>query len=666
MNKESFANEDIAQVLNKNFIPIKVDKEERPDIDAVYMMYLQASTGQGGWPLNVFLTPDTLEPFYGGTYWSGPTQAGDKMSSSVAKFETVLESVTQVWRTDNEKCRTSAQTIGSRLRDLVKAQSQGESTTFTSAIYDDVYDHFKSNYDKVHGGFMHAPKFPFAHNLSFLLKYYTYFGDSNNGKELAEMAATTLEKIGKGGIKDQIGHGFARYSVTEDWNLPHFEKMLYDQPLLLNAYVDAYLYNPSEFAKYYANDIVEYLTTDLSSPEGGFYSAQDADSINSDGEHVEGAYYVWKYNEFYNVLRQKNHKELDIDMAAMYWNVREYGNVDKQYDIQNELNLQNVLSENNVTMDEVARTFGKNVQQVKDVIESCRKDLREYREKYRQKPEIDTKIITSWNGLAIGALAKAGIVLDNEQYILRARQAADFLLNNSYNPETQTLRRVYKSSTNGMNDDYAYLISGLLDLYESTFDTKYLDWAQKLQDTQLRLFWDGENGGFFAVELENAADLIFRPKNGFDGAEPSTNGVSAMNLYRLSSFFYIDSPDNHKITKNYKKAAEKILDCYGQDLAAQPFGYCTMLGAVIARMNSMQNMVILTSNADVSKVHKQLVGLRSKWPNSTIVLLNEDSIKFFEDVGAYKQMYEAYKQGAGETKVMVCNDRECVPLVDHS
>ncbi|CAN6652062.1 hypothetical protein TRVA0_025S01684 [Trichomonascus vanleenenianus] len=646
MNKESFSDQRIADILNKNFIPIKVDREERPDVDAVYMMFLQATTGQGGWPLNVFLVPDTLEPIFGGTYWAGPQVAKEHQRG--AFFEDVLKGVQEVWQNDRDKCRKSASSIADQLRQLVKAQSEPESAEFTHGLLEDVAEHFTTTFDPVNGGFAHAPKFAMAHNLSFFLKFHKRFKDK---EALAHKAAFTLLKMGQGGIKDQIGHGFSRYSVTEDWNLPHFEKMLYDQALLLEAYLDAFLADKARngFAEYYAADIVQFLRTGLlSSPTGGFFSAVDADSVNASGHHSEGAYYVWTAKELNDVIKHNTSKFGVADMAAMFWGVHDKGNVDAQFDVHHELVLQNVLHEAS-TVAEVAKAFGKPESEVVEAIDNARKWLLAYREQNRTPPEVDNKIVTAWNGLAIGALARAGTVLQDSEALDAAVKAAQFIRENCYDSKTKSLRRIAGANTNGMNEDYAYLIQGLLNLYEATFDTEYLGWARDLQDTQVRLFWDSQSGGFFSVEEENATELIFRPKVGFDSAEPSPNGVSATNLFRLFSMLG---------DMKYEIKAQGVLNCYGKDLAAQPFGYLSMMGPVLAELDGMGSLILVGDESKGGSEINELIR-SNPMPNITIVQLNPQSIEFFK--GLENTVYEGlFKQhGDGPLQAFLCKDRAC-------
>lgn len=655
MNKESFSNEIIADILNSKFIPIKLDKEERPDIDSVYMMYLQATKGQGGWPLNAFLVPDTLEPFFAGTYWSGPG-----IKDRNASFEDILHKLDEIWVNEHEKCVSSAQKTSEQLSKLLKAQSDKSEARegnfgLKQSIFDDLKQHFEHSFDSVFGGFSSNPKFAMPYNLSVLLR----LEKSTTNKESSETDSLTLapkifytlNKIGKGGIKDQIGHGFARYSVTSDWNLPHFEKMLYDQALLLGAYVDAFMYDKGRHrsAEYYVHDIVEFLTRGpLAHPEGGFYSAIDADSIDKHGHHREGAFYVWTYEEFFQALKESGLGRLEADMCAMFWNVSEYGNVDSQFDIQNEFKLQNVLSEH-VSISDVAEAFGKKPSEVKRVIEQARRNLRQYRENTRQPPEVDTKIVTAWNGQALSSLSRVSRVFGNQSLLEFVKKTANFLFENSYDKKNHILYRVAGSSIPGVCEDYAFLISGLLELYEATFDTKYLAWAQELQNTQIKEFWDEESGGFYSVSRQNDK-LIFRPKNAFDASEPSANGISATNLLRLGSM----------LKKNeYKNRAIGILECYEKDLKVQPFGYCSMMEAVNMYDKGMKSVIIVAGPDKDSQRFNNFDNMPHTV--STVVQVDSESIKFFKNDpdNFYTKLFESRKPG---WTIFSCDDQACRPV----
>lgn len=638
MNRESFSNDEIADLLNENFIPIKVDREERPDVDAVYMMYLQATTGRGGWPLNVFLTPDTLDPIFGGTYWAGP--GVNLHNGRLTMFTDVLRGVLDVWKLDKDKVIRSSQEMGERLSKLVEAKSAAHDVVeLSDQTVSSVVGHFKESYDSNYGGFSPAPKFPCPNNMSFLLKH----GDD----EAKKMVYNTLRKIGQGGIKDQVGHGFARYSVTEDWNLPHFEKMLYDQALLLTAYVDSYasgdVDGSKEKALYYATDIVKYLTQELQHDKGGFYSAQDADSKDQNGENREGAFYTWTFNEFQKAVSSLG--MLEADMLAMYWDVLETGNVHPDNDMNQELSFQNVLNEADDSIAEVARTFGVKPDYVAELVVKGRDLLKKYRESKREKPATDTKLITSWNGLAVSALARAHSVCKIEGALDAATTAASFLKSNYYNETTGILQRI--DGIEGMSEDYAYLISGLIDLYESTFDYSYLEWAQKLQQSHISLFWDKEHGGFYSTVAENAKSLIFRPKNAFDSAEPSSNGVSTDNLMRLGAILHVD---------DYLAKAQKILDCYSSDIKEQPAGYVSMMSAILAAGTGGPSVTVVTGKDRtkisnyVAKYHQTLK------PNNCLVILDADSSVFFNSE-IYKSIYDQFSDS--DITVHKCSDRMC-------
>lgn len=501
MEKESFMSPEVAAILNKSFIPIKLDREERPDIDEVYMNYVQATTGSGGWPLNVFLTPD-LEPVFGGTYWPGPHSSTLSALGGEGQvtFIEILEKLRDVWQTQQLRCRESAKDITNQLREFAeegthsKQKDADGDEDLEVELLEEAYQHFASRYDPVNGGFSRAPKFPTPANLSFLVhlsRYPSAVADIVGYDECAraiEMATKTLISMSRGGIHDQIGHGFARYSVTADWSLPHFEKMLYDQAQLLDVYVDAFdsAHDPELLGAIY--DIATYITSPpILSPTGGFHSSEDADSLptTSDTEKREGAFYVWTQREFKQILGQR-----DADVCARHWGVLPDGNVARGNDPHDEFINQNVLSIQ-VTPGKLAKEFGLSEEEVVKIIKASREKLREYRESKRVRPDLDDKIIVAWNGLAIGALAKCSIVLDNvdrakaQEFRLAAENAVRFIKQSLFNPASGQLWRIYRDGergdTPGFADDYAYLVSGLIDLYEATFDDSYLQFAEQLQ-----------------------------------------------------------------------------------------------------------------------------------------------------------------------------------------
>ncbi|KAI9840921.1 MAG: hypothetical protein M1838_003858 [Thelocarpon superellum] len=616
MERESFENDEVARLLNASFIPIKVDREERPDVDRIYMNYVQATTGSGGWPLNVFITPD-LEPVFGGTYWPGPTSTAPGMMADQVGFLQILKKIRDVWVEQEERCLDSAKEILTQLREFAEEGNHNRAAASLDGeqpeldLLEDAYQHFANRYDKAHGGFAVAPKFPTPVNLSFLLRLRVappavqdVVGDGECS-QAAFMALKTLQRMTRGGIHDQIGHGFARYSVTADWNLPHFEKMLYDQAQLLHTYLDAFLVAKSAEMLGAVYDVANYLTTDaLAAPDGGFFSAEDADSFYraTDTEKREGAFYLWTRKEFDQVLGER-----EAEVCAKFWNVQRHGNVPPENDAHDEFMNQNVLAIAS-TPTQLAKDFGMSEDVVVRMIKDGRRRLREHREQTRPRPNLDDKIVTSWNGLAIGALARTSAALweiDADRaarYREAAERAATFVRRQLFDARTGRLTRVYRKgagSTPGFADDYAFLIEGLLHLYEATFEERYLEFADQLQRTQISLFWDDSSAtssGFFSTEA-SAPDLILRLKDGMDSAEPSTNGISAQNLYRLSSFLH---------DAEYAEYGRKTCLAFDAEVMQHPFLFTSMLPAVVAGQLGVRSIVAVGEGDEVSEVIRRM------------------------------------------------------------
>ena len=500
MERESFLSPEVAHILNTSFVPIKIDREERPDIDAIYMNYVQATTGSGGWPLNVFLTPD-LQPVFGGTYSPGPSSSTTAMMmGDTVGFLDILEKMRDIWKTQEQKCRDSAKEITRQLKEFAEEGvyshqmgDKGELDGLEIELLEEAYQHFAKKYDKVNGGFSTAPKFPTPVNLSFLLRLgqwpdaVKHTVGEDECDDATAMAVNTLRKMARGGIRDQIGYGFARYSVTKDWSLPHFEKMLYDQSQLLDAYLDAFLisHDPEMLGTVY--DIATYLTSPpMAALEGGFYSAEDADSYPSgnDTEKREGAYYVWTLKDFQNILGHRS-----AEVCARFYGVTADGNVERDNDPHDELMGQNVLSLNAPPC-VLAKEFGMAEEEIVKILRDGRRTLREYREQHRPRPALDDKIVTAWNGLAIGALARTSAVLEDidpskaEECRTAAENAVAFIQRELFDEATGTLWRIYRNGrgdAHGLADDYAFLIKGLIDLYEATFNDSHLQFADILQ-----------------------------------------------------------------------------------------------------------------------------------------------------------------------------------------
>lgn len=493
MERESFENEETASILNRAFIPVKVDREERPDIDRIYMNFVQATTGSGGWPLNVFLTPD-LEPVFGGTYWPGPMVS---TFQDQVDFLGILNKLSAVWVEQQDRCRQDSVQILQQLKDFASegtlSDRLGEgSDSIDIELLEEATQHFANTFDKKNGGFGSAPKFPTPSKLAFLLRLgqcpqavldIVGIEECQNAEN---MAITTLRKMARGGIHDHIGNGFARYSVTADWSFPHFEKMLYDNAQLLHLYLDAFLLSRDAEFLGVVYDIATYLIETLGHPDGGFYSSEDADSYykKGDDQKREGAYYVWTKREFENILGSQAEPVL-----SAFFNVTGHGNVDPENDPHDEFMDQNVLAIVS-TPSALASRFGMKENEVVRIIKNGKADLREQRERERVPPAMDDKIVVSWNGIAIGALARTAAVIRefdpvrSESYMTATLKAATFIKNNMYDEKTKILYRIWREGrgdTEGFADDYAFLIEGLIDLYETTFDDKWLQWADDLQ-----------------------------------------------------------------------------------------------------------------------------------------------------------------------------------------
>lgn len=663
MERESFESPEIAQLLNDHFIPIKIDREERPDIDAIYMNYVQATTGSGGWPLNVFITPD-LEPVFGGTYWPGPNHSMTAVGTAVAEtvgLLGILEKMKDVWTLQEGRCRESAKEITRQLRDFAEEGvhshgrqmgERGEGEGLEIELLEEAYQHFAKKYDKVNGGFSTAPKFPTPANLSLLLRLGQWpqtvkdIVGEEECKNATVMVMNTLRKMARGGIRDQIGYGFARYSVTKDWSLPHFEKMLYDQPQLLDVYLDAFLItrDPEMLGAVY--DIATYLTSPpMNAPNGGFFSAEDADSYPSpnDTEKREGAYYVWSLKDFHDVLGQK-----DGDICARFYGVKADGNIASANDPHDEFISLNVLKVT-TTPAALAKDLGLPEASVTETLKTGRQKLRQYRDQHRPRPAIDDKIIVCWNGLAISALARTSAVLESidpwksSKCLKAAIAAVDFIKNELWDAESRTLYRVYREgrgSTTGLCDDYAFLIHGLIDLYEATFDDTYLEFADTLQKRQNELFTSGESPGFYTTPSPHPPDLLMRLKSGMDAAEPSSNNISARNLYRLSALLDDES---------YFKLAGETVQAFEAEVEQFPYCFAGMMGSVVMARLHLKAIVLTGDSAEALK------GLRQQTrPNAVVSALGGGRGKWLRERNVILKDINGEKDG-----VMVCEGGAC-------
>ena len=488
MERQSFENEQVAGQLNRDFVSIKVDREERPDIDHIYMQVCQILTGSGGWPLTIVMTPEG-RPFYAATYLPPYSQGG------MTGLMDLLPRLAGLWKEERDKVLQAGQEISQWVQKAAQADTSGQ---LTEEVLHQAFRNLAGTFDKEFGGFGSAPKFPTPTNLLFLLRYHQRY----KNHQALEMAEKTLLSMYQGGIYDHIGFGFARYSTDRRWLVPHFEKMLYDNALLAIAYLEAFQVTGQEFYRQVAEDIFTYVLRDMTSSQGGFYSAEDADS-----EGEEGRYYVWEREEVVSILGPA---------AARFgeaYDITAAGNFEGR-------NIPNLIGQSNSL--EVRTLFAEE-----------RGLLLTAREK-RSKPFKDDKILTSWNGLMIAALGRGGRVLANSRYLAAAQKAADFVLTNLRRGDGRLLARYRDGEAhfNGYAADYAYLIWGLLELYEADQEPRYLKAAEELNQQLLKLFWDPERGGLFFYGADSEP-LLVRPKESYDSVMPSDNAVAAWNFLRL-------------------------------------------------------------------------------------------------------------------------------------
>ena len=503
MERESFEDETIANLMNELFVNIKVDREERPDLDEIYMGAVQAMTGSGGWPMTVFLTPD-LRPFYGGTYFPPEDRHGRP------GFPTVLGAVAQHYRDQREKVDEQADRLKTLLTQNASLASAPSNLDDASIWWDTACGQLSEAFDAEHGGFGGAPKFPGSMNLAFLLRH----SRRENDAESLRMVELTLRKMARGGMYDQIGGGFHRYSVDERWLVPHFEKMLYDNALLTWVYLEALQMTGDMLYGTVASQTLDYVLREMTRMGGGYYSTQDADS-----EGEEGKFFVWSPEEIEHALGE------DAPLFSRYFGVTQEGN------FEGGSSILHVAEE----LPELARSLGVDETELARVVESGRVRLFAARQG-RVSPARDDKIIVAWNGLMMSAMAQGFNVLGEAAYLNSAREAASFILSELVvEGELMHTWKDGRARFRAFQDDYACLVNGLLDLYEASFEVKWLEAARGLADAMCRRFWDAEHGGFFYTE-EGEQDLIVRTKNPFDNATPSGNSMAALALLRLAAF----------------------------------------------------------------------------------------------------------------------------------
>ena len=647
MEHQSFENEEVAKILNDNYICIKVDREERPDIDRIYMNYVQALTQHGGWPMSCWLTPSSLNPVYGGTYC--PKQ----------QFIRICQRLKDVWNENSDEMITESAKIMGQLNDAVNTKSTNQNISDADRIFTKLIQIFNRRFDEKLGGFGSAPKFPRPVEISFLLRYYYKNKDTERGKQALKMSLKTLKAMANGGMYDHLGGGFHRYSVDEYFHVPHFEKMLYDNAQLINVYLNAYQITKDAFYKRVAEETLEYILRDMKSEHGGIYSAEDADSLSPDNmtEKKEGAFYIWKAEELDELLSGDE----AVVLKELYF-IQSKGNtvLSGRSDPHDDFVGYNVLyKRSNDLIDLLNKVKGKTqIETLKDLenaISSGNQKLFEYRCK-RARPHLDDKIICAWNGLMLSAFANAHKVLSlgaaNEQqgfYLGTALKLAEFLFENLRNSENGFLYRIYgKDDIYGFSVDYSFLIKGLLDLYQCCFDPKWLQWSMELQNIQNDLFWDDEAGGYFDT-VENSKHLIMRLKEEYDGAEPCAMTVAVENLLVL-----------HGLTKNekYLKNAQRTLQFLDERLNQIPNAIPVAVNALDSYQNGLKQVVIaavensenigdtladdqkdeVLKTEQISKYLNVLYG--GFYPDTVCIVLNDGNINRMK--GEIDEMYGYY------------------------
>ncbi len=596
MAHESFENQEIAKILNEHFISIKVDREERPDIDQIYMTAASMMTGQGGWPLTVFMTSEG-KPFYAGTYFPPYPKWG------APGFIDVLNSVTQAWQNQREQLLASSEEITR----VLSGQNQNvlnSDSELEIEILDKAFEQISNHFDRDNGGFGGSPKFPMGHQLSFLLRYYL----SKKNENALFMVEQTLNAISKGGIYDHLGGGFHRYSTDAYWHIPHFEKMLYDQALLIKVYLECYqITGKSEYALI-IKETLNYVLRDLTHPEGGFYTAEDADSIISGSDDkAEGAFYVWSQEEISKLLNQKQ-----ADIFNYIYGVRPGGNA--RVDPHGEFIALNILYIEH-SLEQAADHFKLPLLEVVEIVKQAKNELFQHRTQ-RARPYLDDKVLADWNGLMIGVFAQAGCILNEPSYINSAKRAAEFVINKHYS-NTRLLHSWCKneSSVEGMLNDYAFLINGLLDLYEANFDEKYFNKAKDLGEQMIILFSDDLNGGFYLTS-NKATDLIVRPKDHYDGAIPSGNSGAVYGLIRL---YHMTS--EAKWSNSLKNTFHNFAPLINKSPSAYTFALC----ALDFYFNDSRSISIEGRLTDSKLAHLQRVVYKHYIPSKIMKFTQKDS-----------------------------------------
>ncbi|MFX0001345.1 MAG: thioredoxin domain-containing protein [Candidatus Hermodarchaeota archaeon] len=613
MAHESFEDEEIAELMNEVFVSIKVDKEERPDIDKIYMTVCQMMTGSGGWPLTIIMTPEK-KPFFAGTYFPKQTRFG-----RIGLID-LIKRIKELWINQRNELLNSADQITFSIQNIDQ-ESPGEK--FSENILKKAFRQLSIQFDSVNGGFGDHPKFPTPQNLTFLLRYWKRTRD----EKALEMVETTLQAMRMGGIYDHIGFGFHRYSTDSKWLVPHFEKMLYDQALIAMAYIEAYQATKNDLYKKTAQEIISYVLRDMISPEGGFYSAEDADS-----EGEEGKFYVWSKEELEQTLKKDK-----IELAMKIFNIEEAGNYFEE--VTGKKTGKNILYLKKPIDIEIFESF-----------EKIRLTLLQKRDK-RIKPHKDDKILTDWNGLFIAALAKAAVAFQEKMYLDIAKKAVLFILSKLQESNNKLLHR-YKDGVSEIQaylTDYAYFIWGLIELYEATFEIFYLETALELYNIQIEDFWDDDIGGFYFT-AKNGEKLLTRQKEIYDGAIPSGNSIAMLNLLRLSY-----------ITGNYEleEKADILHRVFSNKIKANSLAYTQFLVAIDFAIGPSYSLVIAGDSGARETIELMKSIQKEYLPNKVIILRNTE--ENFSEMDKLSNFIQFFVKIEDKATGYVCINKTCKP-----
>jgi hypothetical protein len=627
MEKESFEDAEVAELLNDAFVCIKVDREERPDLDSVYMKVCQQLTGSGGWPLHIIMTPDK-KPFFAATYMPRESRFGQ------VGMKELIPKVKELWTSRRNELLEQAVKVTEFLEETEKGSHETSAAEELGAsTMDEAYFQLSRSFDPSNGGFGNAPKFPSPHNLTFLLRYWKRTSD----RGALEMVNKTLKTMKLGGIYDQLGFGFHRYSTDAKWLVPHFEKMLYDQAMLTIAYAEAYQATGDEGFKQAARETITYVLRDMTDPAGGFYSAEDADS-----EGEEGKFYLWTEEEIRQLLPEE-----EAEFAIKIFDVEKDGNFE---DAMTGKRTGNNTLHLEKSPTQIAIGMHNSLQDVQKRLDQVRKTLFDVRQK-RVRPGRDDKILVDWNGLMIAALSKAAQAFDEPEYANAAKRAADFILNNMRDSEKRLYHRYRdgEAKVNGFLADYAFFVWGLVELYETVFDAEYLQRAVDLTEMLMKHFWDEQRGGFYLTP-DDADVTLVRDREIYDGALPSGNSVACLNLIRLA----------HMIGETqYEQKAAQLMRSFASAVSRAPSA-CTQLMSALDFAIGPSCEVILVGDLGKADTKRMIEALRSRFAPRKVVLLHS---KLGQRQGT--RYLDAFTQGLtskeGKATAYVCCNRVCNP-----